>query len=218
MAILAIDTCLEQCSVSLLLPDGQLVEQCEDRTKGHAERLPLMVREILIEAGMAAKNLTKTVVTTGPGSFTGVRVGLAFARGMAIGQSFKLHGMTSFEALALSASDSAGNIITLIDARRGQIYGQVFGRDNKGLAIPQGDPFVEDPQDAAKRLEPLLKNEPFCLTGSGVALAFPDQTTTALFPQTAIMARHMKGVDVISSANPLYLRAPDAKPKRQTAV
>ncbi len=213
MAILAIDTCLEQCSTSLLLPNGQIFEQCEDRAKGHAERLPLMVQQTLAKAGMAAKNLTKTVVTTGPGSFTGVRIGLAFARAMAIGQSFKLHGMTSFEALALSAPANATKIITLIDARRGQVYGQVFTRDDKGLAIPQTDPFVEDPEDAAKRLAPLLEKQDFCLLGSGVTLTFADKTTTKLFPNTAIMARHIQQIDEISSPNPFYLRPPDAKPK-----
>ncbi len=200
MAILAIDTCLEQCSVSLLLPDDQLVEQCEDRIRGHAERLPLMVRAILAKAGMAAKNIEKTVVTTGPGSFTGVRVGLAFARGMAIGQNFKLHGMTSFEALALSAPANARNILTLIDARRGQVYGQIFTRNNKGQAIPQQDPFVEDPPVAAKRLAPMLENQDFCLLGSGITLTFPDQASPILYPDTAIMARHMKEMTAIAWA------------------
>ncbi len=217
MAILAIDTCLDQCAVALRPPNGDIVTMVEPRTTGHAERLPLMVRDMLQKSGMTAKNINKINVTTGPGSFTGVRVGLSFARGMAIGHPLKLHGMTSFQALALSApssSSKSSKIVTLIDARRGQIYGQIFTYGATGEAIPDGAAFIENPDQIAQKLAPLRADPSTVWLGSGVALVAPEYSAPTTLPDIGRMAAWAATHRATDAADPTYLRPPDAAPKR----
>ena len=103
MKILAVDTALGACSVALLSGDKILAHSFEEMARGHAERLAPMVQETMAKAGIAFSDIDRLAVTTGPGTFTGQRVGLAFMRGLRIALKKPLTGVTTLEAMAAGA-------------------------------------------------------------------------------------------------------------------
>jgi len=107
--ILAFDTAADRCAVALCEPGGQLcAERVEQMRRGHAERLFPLIEEAMAEAGAGWHDLTRIAVCTGPGSFTGIRVGVAAARGLALSLGVPAVGITRFEALALAAIRAPG--------------------------------------------------------------------------------------------------------------
>lgn len=139
MRLLALDTSLAACSVAVL--DGGAVRaRCHDVIgRGHAERLMPMLAEVLAVAGVGVEDMDRLAVTTGPGTFTGIRVGLAAARGLALATGKPLIGVTTFEALvaAQAEPDAAGRpALVAIDAGRGDVYVQVFDSARVPLAPP----------------------------------------------------------------------------------
>ncbi|MEM9761171.1 MAG: tRNA (adenosine(37)-N6)-threonylcarbamoyltransferase complex dimerization subunit type 1 TsaB, partial [Pseudomonadota bacterium] len=98
--ILAIDTSANRCAVALVAEGQALSTRAERMDRGHAERLFPMVREVLAEAGADVSTVERLAVCTGPGSFTGLRVGVAAARGLALGRGIPAIGITRFQALA----------------------------------------------------------------------------------------------------------------------
>jgi tRNA threonylcarbamoyladenosine biosynthesis protein TsaB len=104
--VFACDTALEACAVAIVRDGETLAHISEPMTRGQAERLPLMVREAMRAAGTAFADLDLVAVTTGPGSFTGVRVGLSFARALALALSRPIVGISTLEALALEEGQS----------------------------------------------------------------------------------------------------------------
>ena len=138
--ILAFDTSAAHCAAALLLPD-RLILRDEPMEKGQAERLLPMLEEVLAEGGIAWSDLKALAVGTGPGNFTGVRIAVAAARGLALGLGIPAVGVTRLEALA----HGLPRPVTVIeDARRGQVYVQVFTASGAGAAhlaegiIPSG--------------------------------------------------------------------------------
>jgi len=103
--ILAVDTALGACSAALLDGDKILAHSFETMDRGHAERLAPMVEETMKQAGMAFAALERLAVTTGPGTFTGQRVGLAFMRGLRLALKRPLTGLTTLETIAAGAMD-----------------------------------------------------------------------------------------------------------------
>jgi tRNA threonylcarbamoyladenosine biosynthesis protein TsaB len=99
--VLAVDTTLARCSVALVEDDRALAVRSDAMTRGHAERIAPMADEVMGEAGATFASVDRIVVTTGPGSFTGLRVGLAFARGLAVALNKPCVGVSSLHALAL---------------------------------------------------------------------------------------------------------------------
>ena len=100
MIILALDTCLSACSTALLRDDVVLARRVEVMARGHQERLAGLVAETLAEAGLAFSDLNRIAVTVGPGSFTGLRVGLAFAKGLGSALGLPVIGIGTLEAMA----------------------------------------------------------------------------------------------------------------------
>lgn len=217
MIVLALDTCLQACSAAVMRDGAVLAVRAERLEKGHAERLAPLVAEVLAEAKISAGEVTRIGVTTGPGSFTGVRVGLAFARGLAVGNGAALVGMTTLEAMAeaVSAHDGAVRGV-LLDGRRGQVYGQLFEAD--GLT-PLAEPFVENPDEARAVFERQAAGRTLVLTGTGVPLTFAERAEdfdwASQQPDPVVIARlaaERAPAPVPPAA--FYLRPLDAKPPK----
>lgn len=206
--ILALDTCLTACSVALL--DGGTVRaaRSEAMPKGHQERLGPLVREIMDEAGADFGQLTRVGVTVGPGSFTGLRVGLAFAKGLGAALGVPVVGVGVLEALAAGLP---GFAVAAIDARRGQVYLQIF-EDGAALTAPDALPV----ETAAARLVEVFSGGPATLVGSGAPLLAPALPSARVLtpegPDPVAVARlAARGPAPARPPRPLYLRAPDAK-------
>src|SRR6516164_649368 len=129
--------------------------------RGHQERLAPMAREVMADAGLAFADLDRIGVTVGPGSFTGLRVGVAFAKGLSLALDRPAVGIGTLEALA---AEAIGLVFPAIDARRGQLYLQAF---ENGRALMAPDALTAG--DAAARIVELSQGASFTLVGSGAA-------------------------------------------------
>jgi tRNA threonylcarbamoyladenosine biosynthesis protein TsaB len=200
---LVIDTCLGACQVGLFDAGRVLAGASEPMERGHQERLAPMAAEVMAGADFA--DVGKLVVTVGPGSFTGLRVGLAFARGLALATGAPLAGVGTLEALAASASGAAAGVI---DARRGLVYVQAF-EAGCPLCAPDIVPIGEAAQ-------PLRRFNDLTLVGPGallLAAELPHARVDARpAPDLAALGRLAELAEPDAELRPLYLRAPDAKP------
>ncbi len=223
MKHLTLDTALQRCSVAIadggaLLGDRQI----ELAGGGHAEFLAPLVAEALDKAEISVMALDEVRVTVGPGSFTGVRTGLAFARGLVIGTDIPCRGIDTLSALAVSRL--AGGpvrepwLASVIDARRGEVYAGLYATHSSGPPRQVFGPAIGTPADIAQALQQYSASQTIRLIGSGaglMAVASPDanwiidpltridSARLATAPQTAAFLR---------APEPVYLRAPDAKP------
>jgi len=211
MLVLALDTALQRCSAAIWRDGVVLAAEIEDREKGHAERIAPMVDAVFRKAGVQPNDLDRVGVIVGPGGFTGVRVGLAFARAMGLATGAGVVGVASLEALAANLGDGA--VAPVIDARRGQVYAALYENGEPVLA-----PFVTSPADAASKLAGVSR-EPLALVGTGAPL-LPARESLALVkadPQIdpVVVARLAAAAPAPAAMPaPLYLRAPDAKPAK----
>lgn len=206
MRILAVDTCLDACSAALLDGETVLAAVSEPMSRGHQERLAPMVQAMMAPFGF--KGLDRIASTVGPGSFTGLRVGLAFAKGLSSALSVPLVGIGSLPALAAGRT---GFVCAAVDARRSQIYLQAF-RDGAPLMAPDALAV----ETATARLAELAGDGPVTLVGSGAPLLaglIPGATVeTPGGPDPVWVAKLAAAVrEPIPVARPLYLRTPDAK-------
>jgi tRNA threonylcarbamoyladenosine biosynthesis protein TsaB len=205
MRILAVDTCLPACSAAVMDGNAVLASASEAMARGHQERLASLVRELMAKAGMGFGDLDRVAVTVGPGSFTGLRVGVAFAKGLASALDIPCVGVGTLEALA---GETPGVAAAAIDARRGQIYLQVF-ENGRALMAPDALPV----ETAAARLAELA---PAALVGSAAPLLSPVLPKALVDPREtpdpAAVARIAARVRSPAPVKPLYLRAPDARP------
>lgn len=207
MIVLALDTCLSACSAAVLDGERVLARASEPMTRGHQERLAPLVAEVMEAAGLAFSQLERIGVTVGPGSFTGLRVGLAFAQGLAAALGVPLAGVGTLEALA--AEGGAGLVFAAIDARRDQVYLQAFS-DGVALSAPDALPVGV----AAARLAEIGGGGAFALVGSGAPLLAQAAPLARIVQvdaaDPAIVAR-LAAARAPGPAKPLYLRAPDAR-------
>lgn len=122
MRILGLDTTGPHCSVALVDTAKVLAYKSENIGRGHAERLAPMVAEVLAEAGLSAKDVDKLAVCTGPGSFTGLRVALAFAKGFALPRKLPVVGLSSLAIWAAQADpEGKKKVISIADVKRGEL-------------------------------------------------------------------------------------------------
>jgi tRNA threonylcarbamoyladenosine biosynthesis protein TsaB len=208
MILLALDTALGACSAAVLRDGELLAVRSEPMERGHQERLAPMIAEAMRESGLGFPALDRLAVTVGPGSFTGVRVGLAFAKGLALALDRPCLGVGTLEALAASAPSAF--VAAAIDARRDRVYLQAFAD-----GVPAMAPDLLDLAEAAARLAELYRGGDAQLIGSGAGLiagAMPGAAVSAgAAPDIAALARlAARRPPPTALPRPLYLRPPDA--------
>ncbi len=212
MLVLGLDTALGACSAALVEDGRTLARAYEAMRAGQAERLAPMVAEVAAAAGLGLDRIDRIAVTTGPGTFTGQRVGLAFARALALALKRPCIGLTTLEALAQGARIEADVTFAAIDARRGEVYAQAFGPD----LAPLTGPALMAVEDAAAALDAFPGAVALAGTGAGlIAARRPDRAVRvaeADQPDAEVVARMAADRDPAGHPPaPLYLRAPDAK-------
>lgn len=204
MRVLVIDTALDACTAAVFDDGVALSVRSERMARGHSERLGGFVRDA-VAGGGGFETLDRIGVTVGPGSFTGLRVGLAFAQGLGAALDRPVVGVSTLSALARSADGGLGRTTVVIDARRGQVYLQTF---QDGRPVSEAEAKSLDMAKAA-------------LTGPGAAgrwvgsgahlVGGPDGGETT--PSPAALAFLTATRDpALYPPRPLYLRAPDATP------
>jgi tRNA threonylcarbamoyladenosine biosynthesis protein TsaB len=217
MLILAIDTALDACAAAVLDTDsGELIAQESQAMKrGHAEALMPLIARVIKQSGIGFADLDRIAVTTGPGSFTGLRVGLSAARGIALAADKPVVGVTTLSAYAAPVVSQNGEqpIISAIDARHDQVYFQVVSGNGRSLIQPQVAP-IEEALGASRFGAPhLVGNAARILSQRWPAQALPPVTVDAQ-PAPDIAWVGWLGAAVspdTAPARPFYLRAPDAK-------
>lgn len=215
MRILAFDTATAACSVVVRAAGATLARRSERLGRGHAERLLPMIEEAMAEAGLDYAALDGLAVTVGPGTFTGVRIGLATARGFALATGLPLVGVTTLEAMA-AAHGGAAPVAAVLGAGRDRVYLQVFGADGGPVGPPEAVTMADAAAllprgarvvgDVAERLAALVDD-------AVAVAALPDAETVAAIAVGRLAAGAPQGGPPV----PLYVRSPDAKPMRRPA-
>ncbi|MDA3912639.1 tRNA (adenosine(37)-N6)-threonylcarbamoyltransferase complex dimerization subunit type 1 TsaB [Oleiagrimonas sp.] len=145
MNLLALETATESCSVALLRGED-LFERSEIAPRRHAELALPMAEAVLADAGLRRADLDGIAVGRGPGSFTGVRLAVSLAQGLALALDLPVVTVSSLAALAMEAPVDGGPVLALIDARMGEIYAGAFARDAHGLLRAMDEERVCAPQ------------------------------------------------------------------------
>jgi tRNA threonylcarbamoyladenosine biosynthesis protein TsaB len=186
--------------------------------RGHAEALMPLIGRVMKESGLPFAALDRIAVTTGPGSFTGLRVGLSAARGIGLAASKPVVGLTTLSAYAAPVVSESGEnpIISAIDARHDQIYFQVVSSNGSSLVRPKIAPITEAFEAARFGPPHLVGNAAQILADRWPSDAPPPFKVEALAaPDITWVAWLGAAVDPASAPpKPFYLRAPDAKPSQ----
>lgn len=168
--VLAFETSTRRGSCALWEGDRLVKEACHEVPNAHGEQLPRLLEACIVETGWSRSSLDRIAVGIGPGSFTGLRVGIALAQGIALGLTRPLVGIGSLEALAWAG---AGELrVALIDARRGELFVQIYGRDDAPLSEALALPREEVVGWLAERVTetPVYLGEPASELGLGAPL------------------------------------------------
>ena len=197
MNLLAIETATECCSVALLA-GARLIERSELAPRRHAELLLPMCDEVLAEAGLARRDLDALAVGRGPGAFTGVRLAVSAAQGIALALGIPVVPVSSLAALAMQAPDDGGDVLAVIDARMGEVYAGFFRRSGERVEAI-GDETV----GSASALR-MLSTRPLNVIGTGWS-SYRDAIEAALgsAPRWADGARYPQAADVARLAAPV---------------
>jgi tRNA threonylcarbamoyladenosine biosynthesis protein TsaB len=197
MNLLAIETATECCSVALLA-GARLIERSELAPRRHAELVLPMCDEVLAEAGLARRDLGVLAVGRGPGAFTGVRLAVSAAQGIALALGIPVVPVSSLAALAMQAPDDDGDVLAVIDARMGEVYAGFFRRSGDRVEAI-GDETVGS-ADALRR----LSAGPLNVIGTGWS-SYRDAIERALGspPRWADGARYPQAADVARLAAPI---------------
>ncbi|MCC6918183.1 MAG: tRNA (adenosine(37)-N6)-threonylcarbamoyltransferase complex dimerization subunit type 1 TsaB [Alphaproteobacteria bacterium] len=208
MICLGLDTALGACSVALIAGDAVLGHAFAPMTAGQAEALAPMAEQVMRIAGRAFPEVERIAVTTGPGTFTGQRIGLAFARGLRTALKVPCVGMTTLEAIAAAvrAAHPGRPCLVASDARRGEAYVQAFAADGTALTPPQLLTLAHAAALGASLTEPVFAGTAAENVANG-ATVVPITQPDAAWVARLGLARAPDG----APPAPLYLRAPDAK-------
>jgi tRNA threonylcarbamoyladenosine biosynthesis protein TsaB len=216
--ILALEASAAACSVALWRAGSLAVHRFRPMARGHAEVLMPLAVEALTEADIGFGDVDAVAVTVGPGAFTGLRIALAAARGIALAAGIPVIGVTTFAAIAeaVPAAERADRaLLVLLDSKRGDLFAQLFAPD----LSPIGEPEIIPPAAISRLIPP----GPLVLAGDGVALVGPALAALGLQvaistvqgpPDAAAVARLAARLARSGHGlppTPLYLRAPDAR-------
>ena len=223
MKLLALSTSTPHGSVALLdaLPDAvrELASASYDDLAGHAERLFSLIDQVLEEAGVARSALGAIACDVGPGSFTGVRVAVASAKGAAVALGLPVVGVTSLEALAARAFGDGrarpGDLVAAaVDAKKGELFVAVLESSLEFVLPPCHVPRVSVEEVIAKAAGGrtlILAGEPAAPLAGGPPPELPEAAWIGRVAAARLFASGGGGVDP-AELEPLYVRPPDAKP------
>lgn len=218
MRVLAIDTALEACAAAVF--DGErgtvLAEEAIPMARGHAEALMPLVARVMTAAGLNFNDVDRIAVTVGPGSFTGLRVGLSAARGLALASGKPAVGLTTLAAFAapyLASNDGAATIAA-IDASHGNVYFQVFGNAHADHT-PRIATIAEAAQAAPQNRSRIVGSAADLIAAAWPAEKAPPLSVEARPAPEIAWVAHLGAAaqDTSVPPKPLYLRAPDARPQ-----
>ena len=242
MIVLAFDTCFGACSAAMFqhaahgarngVAGAVLAARDEPMAVGHAERLMPMIAEVMAESGLSFAGLDAIAVTCGPGTFTGVRTGIAAARGLALATGLPVLGITSLELLVRTfdatetATDAAVPLTVCMAAGKGQLYAQAFGA--RAIDVDRM-PISEPMLTTADQVAASLAGQPSIVVGSaaqivgeivGKLVGGQGASVRAALLAGQPSARYMQGAMLqrYSPVRPLYLREPDAIPPADKAL
>lgn len=220
--LLAIDTSTDALSCAAGREGKVAFAAWQRRRRGHAEELAPLIQRTLRSCAIEPDALSAIAVTIGPGTFTGVRIGLAAARGMRVALKIPVVGVNTLELMAMQAARRwpGRPVLAALDARRGQVYAQYFRGVDDGRLEPWSAPAAMSSAQAARML-----NTGSVLCGSGASLVAGDASAelelvrTELLPDArAILpmleASGLPGRNTLPPS-PIYLRAPDAVPAKR---
>lgn len=210
-AVLAFDCSVSACSAAVVGDGAVLAWRFAAMARGQSEALMPMIQDCLATAGLGWSDVGLVGVTVGPGSFTGLRIGLAAARGIALAGGIPLAGVTSCEAVAHAVPDAerkGRTILVAIDGKRADLFAQPFSEDLRPLA----DPAALMPDEAAR-----LAAGPVVLAGTAagrLAASLPGAVLSAAsgIPDARVVARLALArwqAGTALAPVPLYLRPPD---------
>jgi tRNA threonylcarbamoyladenosine biosynthesis protein TsaB len=219
MRVLAIDTALAACSAAVLDTEhgGIVASESLPMVRGHAEALVPLLQRVMREAGLTFPEIDRIAVTTGPGSFTGLRVGIAAARGIALAAEKPAVGVSTLSAYAAPhmADDERFPVVAAIDARHSHVYLQVFAPGGRSFTVPRLAPLQEAVKAAAEISS--------CIAGSAArlvadALSADDPVPASVDPSPAPDIGWIARMGAVvpeeqAPLKPQYLRAPDAQPQ-----
>ena len=223
MLILAIDTALDACAAAVLDTEaGNLIAgESEAMKRGHAEALMPLIGRVVAQSGVAFAALDRIAVTIGPGSFTGLRVGLSAARGIALAANKPVVGVTTLAAYAAPVVSQNGEhpVVSAIDARHDHVYLQVVSGNGSSLIRPRLAP-IEDALATSRFGSPYLVGNAARILGN----RWPSHAVPPL-EVDAQAAPDIAWVGWLGAAvspdtappRPFYLRAPDARPANTAA-
>ena len=224
MRVLAIDTALAACSAAVLDTSygGIIASESLPMPRGHAEALMPLLARVMKESDMTFHDIDRVAVTIGPGSFTGLRVGIAAARGIGLATGKPVVGVSTLCAYAAPRRDADHNdrIVAAIDARHSHVYMQVFDCGGATLAAPRLAPLSEAVRAASDIAS--------CIVGSA-AQAVADELSKTAAKSVTVDARPAPDIVWVARigatlredkapAKPLYLRAPDAQPQSAASL
>jgi tRNA threonylcarbamoyladenosine biosynthesis protein TsaB len=226
--VLAIETAGSNCSAAIVRDGDVLAAECRPLRHGHAESLLPMVERVLAAAGLARGGIDAVAAAIGPGGFTGIRVGLAAAQGIALGLGAPLIGVSSFAAVAAAmpaaGGDDARLLLVALDSRRADLYVQLFALDR---GMPLAVPAAILPDRLADHIAGIVKGASVLIAGDaaeaaaaalgrGFAVALPSAPDA--LGVAAAARRQLGTAAALDPVRPLYLRPPDVTlPKRRQA-
>lgn len=218
MNLLAFDSATSACSAAVWRDGVVLARESATMARGQSEALVPMIARVMAAAGMDFAALDRLAVTVGPGAFTGLRIGLAVARGLALAQALPVSGVTTLEAIASAVPPASRKraVLAVVDAKRDDVYAQLFDSDLKPLGQPRAllpealpgvlalapGPVVAAGDGVGRVREILAAGDPDI--GFAESPAFPDAAVVA-----TIAAGRADNADELP-AEPLYLRPPQA--------